>query len=557
MVRDPGPVSDAAIALAQELGSSFTMAQWLVRRGLGAGEQLERWLDPKLAHLTAPDAMADLAVAVDRMAFGIERSERIAVFGDYDCDGITSCAILTEVIRALGGDVAPLIASRFEGGYGFSAPALARVGDTGAKLLVTCDCGSTDHERIEAAKQAGIDAIVIDHHLVPKEELPALAFLNPHRPVCGFPYKGLASCGLALFVATALRKRMASALDVRPLLDLVAVGTIADVAPLTGDNRALVRRGLEVLSAGARVGLSALAMNGNGGKKRRWGSEDVAYQIAPRLNASGRLTHPKLSLEVLLERDATRAWELAAEIEELTLRRREIQRTMTEEALRDIERQGMSDDPSLVLARQGWHPGVVGIVAGRLADKFRRPAIVVALEGETGRGSARAPAGFRLYDSLAACREELVGFGGHQAAAGIEVRADRVDRFRDAWRDRCAAQLADMPPVRAAEPDVRLDERDDVAQVLGDLERLEPCGHYNPAPLLWIPDTQVLAAREVKGHLKLELSIRGGARLNGFAPELGDRLDGLQGKNVTIAGRLKRDHWRGGNLPEILVERFE
>lgn len=555
MVNDPGPADDRALALARELGSSLTFASWLTRQGYAAGTGLERWLDPKLAQLTSPEAMLDLPAAVDRIASAIDRQERIAIFGDYDCDGITSCTILTEVVRALGGEVHPLVASRFDGGYGFSAPALTRVKETGATLLITCDCGSADHARLEGARLAGIDSVVIDHHLVPEEALPAVAFLNPHRPECGFPYKGLASCGLALVVASALRKRMGKSLDLRPWLDLVAVGTIADVAPLTGDNRALVRRGLEVLSGGERVGLSALAMNGAGGRKRAWSSEDVAFQIAPRINAVGRLTHPRAALELLLERDATRAWEIAGEIEALQKKRREIQRVMVEEAEREIADGAFADDPGLVLGRQGWHPGIVGIVAGRLASRFRKPTIVVALEGESGRGSARAPAGFRIHDALTACRADLVGFGGHQAAAGVEVRAGRLAAFRDAWNQTCAEQLATMPPFAAPGADVRLDERDDLAQVLVDLERLEPCGHQNPAPLLLIPGAEVLSARDLKGHLKLELRVRG-QRLSGFAPERGNDSSTIVGRTLTLVGRLKRDHYRGGPLPEILVESF-
>ncbi|MBM4375410.1 MAG: single-stranded-DNA-specific exonuclease RecJ [Deltaproteobacteria bacterium] len=553
MIQDPGPADSASLALAGELGGTVTVASWLHRRGFTAGEPLSRWLDPRLANLTTPDAMADLPAAVERLAFAIGRKEPIAIFGDYDCDGITSAAILTEVVRALGGTVTPLVASRFEGGYGFSSEALEKVRATGATLLVTCDCGSSDHERLESARRLGIDALVIDHHLVPEEALPVRAFLNPHRPECGFPEKGLASCGLALVVASALRRRLGSTLDVRAWLDLVAVGTIADVAPLVGDNRALVRRGLEVLSQGARVGLAALAMNGAGGRSRAWSSEDVSFQIAPRLNASGRLTDPRISLDVLLERDATRAWELAGELEELQRRRREIQKVMCDEAERDIASQGYVDDPALVLARASWHPGIVGIVAGRVASRHRKPTVVFALEGQRGKGSVRGPAGFRLHDALVACRGELERFGGHQAAAGVEVRVDRLERFRAAWNDACAAQLEANPPAPAPGPDVRLDERDELARVLRDLERLEPCGHQNPAPLLYIPAVEVLSARDLKGHLKLELRVRG-ERLSGFAPERGSDGAGLVGRSMAIAGRLKRDHFRGGPLPEVLVE---
>ncbi len=549
---DPGPASEAAMALARALGISFTVADALHRRGVTAGADIERWLDPKLQHLTPPDGMADLEAAADRIARAVRNRERIAVFGDYDCDGITSCTIVSEVIEALGGEVKPLVASRFAGGYGLSQTALERVRATGASLLVTCDCGSADHERLEAARKVGIDAVVIDHHLVPADPLPALAFLNPHRPECRFAYKGLASCGLALFVATALRKALGQPLDVRRWLDLVAVGTIADVAPLTGDNRALVRRGLEIMARGDRVGLMALCINGAGGKKRFMSAEDVAYQVAPRLNAPGRLGDPSIALELLRERDPARAWALAERLERMTAKRRELQQQMTREAFADVEAGGFGDAPAIVLGRQGWHPGIVGIVAGRVADTLQKPAVVVALEGDRGRGSARTPAGFRLYDALRESSDTLLGFGGHQVAAGVEVAAASLAAFRDAFAAACARQLRQRPPPAPPHlPDVRLDPRDDPAAVLADLERLEPCGEQNAAPKLYLAEVEVLRAGEVKGHLKLELKL-GQASVSGFGPELGGLSEALVGRRVAMVARLKRDHWRGGF--ELLVE---
>ncbi len=556
-LADPGPASASALALAQKVGLSFTVAAWLDRDRAGDEAGLARWLEPKLAHLTPPDALKDLELAADRLAHAVRRGERVAVFGDYDCDGITSCAIVTELLRAFGAEVVPLLASRFRGGYGFSQPALESVVGSGARLLVTCDCGSSDAPRLRALAEHGIDAVVIDHHLVPAEPLPALAFLNPHRPDCGFPYKGFASCGLAMILGASLRRALDRPFDVRTLLDLVAVGTVADVAPLDGDNRALVRKGLEVLAAGERVGLSALALAGTGGRKRALSSEDVAFQIAPRINAPGRLGDPMVSLEVLLEKDPVRAHELAHEIELITKKRREIQRVLVAEALAEVDARGSREHEGIVLGRQGWHVGIVGIVAGRLASELARPVIIVALEGESGRGSARAPAGFRIHDALVRCQDTLIGFGGHQAAAGLEVRADRLDELREAWRAACALGSDDQIDARAAhQPDVRLDERDDLMHVLADLERLEPTGHGNPAPRLFLPAVDVLGARAVKGHLKLELSVRG-KRVGGFFPENGDKAEELLRGRLNLSARLKRDHYRGGDAAELLVLGYE
>ncbi len=544
---------DAAAILAREVGLSLTVATFLRGRGYAADDRLKRWLSPKLAHLTAPDEMADLEAACKRIARAIRNRERIVVFGDYDCDGITSAAIVTEVIAMLGGDVQTELANRFAGGYGFSEPALKRVRERGASLLVTCDCGSSDHERLAAAQKVGIDAVVIDHHLVPEQALPAVAFLNPHRPECGYAFKGLASCGLAIIVAAALRREFAANIDVRHWLDLCAVGTIADVAPLDGDNRPLVRAGLKVLSQGSRVGLSALAIQGARGKRLPMSAEDVAFQVAPRLNAPGRLGSPMLALSCLLERDETRAWEMAREIERVTLKRREIQATMIAEALAEISAKKFSEDPAIVIARQGWHPGVVGIVAGRIAHTLQKPTIVVALEGPTGRGSARAIKNFRLYDAIAAASDALLGFGGHQAAAGVELSSGQVDHFRDRFNQACKDQLATMAaPEPINQPDVRLDPRDDLEQVLVDLEKLEPCGEKNRAPKLLIEGVEIVRASPIKGHLKLEVMLRG-QRVRGFGPDLGALASELRG-TVDLVGRLKRDHWTGSGKPEVVVD---
>ncbi len=552
-VDDPGPAGPEAEALASDLGMSFTVADVLARRGVQNDDRLRTWLSPKLAQLTPPDAMAGLGAGVERIVRALRNREQICVFGDYDCDGITSAAIMTETLKLLGGEVATVIASRFAGGYGFSDQALNRVRATGASLLITCDCGSSDHDRLAKAKKAGIDAVVIDHHLVPDEPLPVVAFLNPHRPECGFPYKGLASCGLALFVAAALRRAMEAELDVRRFLDLVAVGTIADVAPLTGDNRILVRAGLKVLARGLRPGLDALALQARKGKRRPFSAEDVAYQVAPRINAPGRLGDPTVALEALLAREPGEAWALSERIEQITQERRSLQRKMVAEAVLEIGEKGYADDPAIVLARAEWHPGIVGIVAGHVADRYDKPTVVVALEGEAGRGSARGPEGFRLYDALKEASSALIGFGGHQAAAGVEVASERVSAFREAFVAAARAQLETMPAMAPKHlPEVRLDPRDDPMQVLADLEQLEPCGEKNPSPKLLIEDLPVVNRREIREHLKLEVGLRG-MTVGAFGPDMADRMATLPPR-VTIVGHLRRDHFRGGQQPELLIK---
>jgi single-stranded-DNA-specific exonuclease len=542
-----------AARLRDALGLTHTVSAVLAARGHDDPVATRRWLDPRLQDLTTPDAMLDREPAATRIADAIRRKERIVVFGDYDVDGITSCAIMTSAIRALGGDATPLLASRFDGGYGFSARALQKVHELNPSLLITCDCGSSDHERLAALRA---DAIVIDHHLVPPEPLPVLAFLNPHRPECGFPYKGLASCGLALSIAAAVRAKLGVAFDLRPLLDLVALGTVADVAPLDGDNRALVRAGLSRIATSPRPGIEALAEIAGIKPGVAISGDDIGFRFAPRINAPGRLGSPVPSLELLLSTSLEEARTLAARLEQDTRARREVEKKIMEAAIEQIGSTGQIELPGIVVAGDGWNHGVVGIVAARLVDKFGVPVIAIGLEGEEGRGSVRGPEGSRLYDALSKCREAMIGFGGHQAAAGVHVRARDIEKLRELWAAACGGAAGDRGShVRgtvAARYDAALDARDEPWSVVVDMERLEPCGQGNRAPQLLVPDVEVLSAREMKGeHLRLVVSHQGrsldafGYGLAASSPTPRTRID--------LIGQLRRDDYRGRGAVELRI----
>ncbi|HXX68182.1 MAG TPA: single-stranded-DNA-specific exonuclease RecJ [Polyangiaceae bacterium] len=554
MLRLPAPASHEAMALASTLGVTTTAASVLLSRGFRGAAESERFLDPRLAHLTPPGSMRDRSEAVERIARAVRAKERVCVFGDYDADGVTAAALMTDVLRALGAEVVPVLADRFDGGYGLSGPALARVLATGGSLLVTCDCGSSDHERLERARAAGVDAVVIDHHRVPDAPLPALAFLNPHRPECGFSYKGLASVGLALSIGAGVRAELGVNLDMRRWLDLVAIGTIGDVAPLDGDNRALVRAGLTLLSRGHRPGVRALAeIAGCTGRPPT--GEDVSFRFAPRINAPGRLDKPDLALGLLLASSDVEARRIAADVETFCSRRKEVERAVVAEALEMLADPGLARLPCIVLARQGWHPGVVGIVAGRLASRFSKPAVVVALDGSRGRGSARAPAGFSVFEALGRVRDVLIGFGGHHAAAGLEVASDRIEALRDRFAEACAA--IGLPNVGTdADADAVLAEGDAPGRVVADLERFEPCGQANPTPLVALPRARVLGAREVRGgHLRMWLEVLG-RPLPCFGADMAP-LVGRLGGHARVVGALRRDTWMGEQTIEMRLARAE
>jgi len=549
------PVGGAAAELSRALRVSGTLAEWLVTRGHRDPDEARRFLAPRLSELSPPTMMMDRALAAERLARAIRASERIAVFGDYDCDGITATAVITELLRALGAEVEPLIARRFEGGYGVSSAAVERLLATGAGLVVTCDCGSSDHASLEVLRERGVEVIVIDHHLVPEQPLPALAFLNPHRPQCGFPFKGLASCGLALSLGAAVRAELGRAVDLKAVLDLVAIGTIADVAPLVGDNRSLVRAGLAVLGEARRPGLRAMFELARIERGQPLTAEDVAFRIAPRLNAPGRLGSPALALELLLETNQARADALAGDLEQSNATRKAMQESIVEQALAEVSEQGYAERPAIVLGREGWSQGLVGIVAGRLADRFERPVIVIGFDGEHGRGSVRGPAGSRLYDALSAVSPLLVRFGGHQAAAGLEVAIAKLAELRASFERAVEDHPAVGDVAGTASRAVRLSAGDSPSRVLLDFGLLEPCGEGNPCPELEI-EASIQRAREVQGgHLKLELELDGGERLGAFGPGLGGRAAGLSGR-VVVTGRLRRDRYRGGDAAELLVTRL-
>jgi single-stranded-DNA-specific exonuclease len=539
--------------LARELGVSETAGDVLVKRGYADKESAARFFDPRLANLSPPALMKDRDVAASRIARAVRAGETIAIFGDYDADGVTSAALMTDVLRTLGGRVVTLLADRFEGGYGLSAPALERVFATRGTLLVTCDCGTSDHPRLEDARRRGLDVVVIDHHRVPDEPLPALAFLNPHRPDCGFVYKGLASVGLALSICAAVRAELGVALDLRAWLDFVALGTIADVAPLDGDNRALVRAGLALLSKGNRPGTRALAEVTKLAGAPLTG-EDVSFRLAPRINAPGRLRKPDLALELLLCESPQEARMRAAELDQICDERKKLDRAILAEAELLLAEPALASLPVVVLGSESWHPGVVGIAAGRLASKYGKPTIIV---GTGGRGSVRGPAGSRLYTALSRCTDALLGFGGHEAAAGVHIAVDGVEALRERFAQACIDLGVGAPAPAQFRPDAALAAGDDPARVFRDLERFEPCGHANPAPILEIARGRVLGSRVMKErHLAVEVDVGGKGGLRAFGYDLAERAP-LTGSYVRVVGRLRRDDYRGGGAVEMRMETLE
>ncbi|HEX4423674.1 MAG TPA: single-stranded-DNA-specific exonuclease RecJ [Kofleriaceae bacterium] len=491
-------------------------ARCLVGRGVIEPQAAQGFIDPRLAALRPPHGLAGMPRAVGRIADAVVAGARIGVFGDYDVDGVTTAALLTSFLRAAGATVEVAVARR-DAGYGFTPAAAADFAARGCRVIVTGDCGTSDLEAIAAAAAHGIDVIVVDHHTVPAADTvhPALSLVNPYRADSTFPFRGMASVGLAFYVAAAVRTELRERRyfertarpepDVRELLDLVALGTIADLVPLASENRILTALGLRRLQSRARPGVAALLAAAGVGEDREVDARTVAWKLAPRINAPGRLGAAEPSLSLLLA-DAESATARAQTLEAANTERRAIQDRVMTEALAQL---GDRDPgPAVIIAGEGWPAGVVGIVAAKLVDLYQRPAFVVGIDPETGlgRGSARSAGGVNLYRALCEAAPHLDKYGGHAAAAGFTVQREAFARMSELLGGACARLAAGSGPVvtgRDIDAEVRLPEIDE--RLAEELAGLGPFGQDNPSPVLATRNVRVTAARRVGdgSHLKL------------------------------------------------------
>jgi single-stranded-DNA-specific exonuclease len=551
--RAPSVDESRAGALAAALGVRPLTARLLVGRGIVEAERASRFLAPKLADLRRPDGMADLPRALDRLATALAGAETIGVFGDYDVDGVTTAAVLTLALRACGGRVLPRAASR-HAGYGLGVADVDRFAGDGCRVLVTGDCGTSDHDALQAARARGIDVIVIDHHELPAGESAAYALVSSRRPDDAFPFKGLASCGVAFYLAAALRTRLGAAFDPRDLLDLVALGTIADMVPLVEENRILVAAGLARLSTRQRPGIAALAARAELATGTITAT-DVAFRLTPRLNAAGRLGEAQLALDLLLAGTAADAERLAGELEEQNTERQRIQELVWKEALGQAALQIQDGDPpALVVGADGWHHGVVGIIAARLVDRFARPAVAIGFRDGHGRGSARTVAGVNLYDALARCAGLLSKFGGHAGAAGMSITADKLDDFRQAFVAEAARQRGGHRPD-AVEVDAEVSLCDLDVPFTEELARLGPFGVANREPLFALAGVTARLTRLVgNGHLQLTLD-HGGATGEAIAFGFAESDPGA-GARVDLVATAELDTFRGLRRARLKVSKL-
>ncbi len=536
---------DATRRLAAELRIPEALAAILVQRGLGSPDSAKAFLRPDLERLSDPHRFADMSVAVELLARAVREKRPILVHGDYDVDGQCAAAMLTRVLRSAGGTVHPFVPHRIRDGYDFGAAGLAEAKRINAD---TCDCGITANPAVSAARAAGIDVIVTDHHLPGDELPPANAVLDPRRADCESEDKNLCGTGVAFKLAQALVPVLGLSPNL-PLhfLDYVALATIADVVPLIGENRILVRYGLKKLADSRWVGLRALIETaGLGGKPLR--GAHVGFILAPRLNAVGRIGDANDGLRLLLTENPQEAAALARELETINARRQEMDQLILDEAIEIVEKTLQPTDAAIVLGAETWHPGVIGIVASRLVERYGRPTFLIGWDevGEFGRGSGRSISGFDLHGALHQVGMHLEKYGGHTMAAGFTIRRDKFDDFRVAFLG-VAGEL--LTPDDLA-PSQRVDLELPLASVNEDLERLirhlEPCGAGNPAPVFGVRNARAVGARRVgTNHLRFTLD-DGSAVLPAIGFRWADAVpeDWLTNP-LDVAFRLERDDWQG------------
>jgi single-stranded-DNA-specific exonuclease len=534
-----------ARALVDELGLSEPVAVTLVRRGYRTPEAAREFLAADESH--EPGEFRSIEEIVERVGAAIREGRRITVHGDFDVDGVCATTILIGALRELGADCDWLIPDRIADGYGLSGPNVELLAERGTEMLITVDCGITAVEEVALARSLGIEVVVTDHHQ-PGGELPDCPILHP--ALDGYPFAELCGTAVAWKLACALRGEEAEA-D----LDLVALATVADVVPLVGENRSLVRRGLERVRLARRPGMRAL-LEAARCEPTALDEGDLAFRLAPRINAAGRLYRADAGVELFLTDDEGRAKEIAAELGRANGERRAAEREVdaaAEAARRELPER-LREAPALVLAGEGWHPGVIGIVASRLAERHHRPAVVVSLDGKGGgRGSGRSIPGFDLLAGLEACAEHLVGFGGHRAAAGLELRAEDLDDFRQAFAAHAASVLGPEDLRRTERIDAMVGGAGLGLDLAEELQRLAPFGMGNPGVRLLVPAARVRDVRTMGEGKHARFSLHsGGNRALGVA--FGRSSLGVGEEDpVDAAVRLEVNRWNGSVEPRLVL----
>ncbi|OIO35629.1 MAG: single-stranded-DNA-specific exonuclease RecJ [Candidatus Omnitrophica bacterium CG1_02_44_16] len=539
-------------SLASDLSVSGLFAQLLINRGISGKAEALSFLRPGLSGLHDPFAMEGMAKCVERIRLAVKRKEKVFIATDFDVDGVTSCVLLETELKRLKLEVAHYVPNRVKDGYGLNRQAVELAKRFGANVFISLDCGITSVREIKELKNLKIDCLIVDHHEPPAGELPpAFAILDPKQKTCHYPFKDLAGVGLAYKLAQALGTS-----DPREHLDLVALGTVADVVPLRGENRIFVKHGLDVLNATKKEGLKSL-MAVAGIKKKKISTHSISFILAPRINASGRVDSANSSLDMLLSEDPKEADRLAQYINENNKERQKIEEKVLTEAMGLIERDvNFKDDLIIVLCKEDWHPGVLGIVASKIVDRFYRPAIIISLQDNVGRGSARSVRNFHIYEALAQCGSFLKEFGGHKYAAGLTIDRANIAEFKAFLNVIARAKFKNenLSPILEVDAQIPLSLIDE--RLFRDIDRLSPYGEGNRRPIFVSRDLVVKSKPQLVGKNSLKFWVSDG-ELTYEAIGFGMKdFFGMvsEARPIDLAYCLGRDDWNSANLLQLEIK---
>ena len=562
----PSVISEDTLnGLKSTLPLSKPIIQILLNRGYTELQEIKDFLTPSLSQLHNPFLFSNMERATDRIYRALKEKEMIVIYGDYDVDGVTSIALLTKNLSNLSGNVLYYIPHRIKEGYGVSEKGIKTILDKGGKLIITVDCGINAINEVKFAAQNGIDVIITDHHIPKVIVNDAYAIINPKSEGEKYPFKELAGVGVAFKLIEAVYRRFGENIEDKLYndLDLVALGTIADLVPLIGENRILARKGLEFLNKTEKVGINAL-INKTKLRKGDIGTYEIGYILGPRLNASGRLDTAMRSVELLLTSDRSRAWEFAEFLDRSNRLRQSLHEKVIKDSIRIVEDKKYDKElGGIVIARDDWHEGVVGIAASKIAEKYTRPTILISTAGEVGKGSGRSVKSFSLLDALNRCKEYLSKYGGHRYAAGITIEKDKIANFRDAFNEIVKEQLKedDLIPEIHADSIIDFDEIDN--DLLSQMKQLEPFGIKNPEPVFLTEKVDFVGFPKIVGNNHLKTKVRqNGVVLEAIGFGKGDVMDEIEiGKTqYNIYFKIKENFFRGRKklqLHLVHIQKFE
>ncbi len=559
ILREAG--EESVSRLSEALSLPPLIARILVHRGFTDPDAARPFLTSSLrTDLPSPFLMADMDRAVERLTRALEQGELICIWGDYDVDGTTGTSALVSFLREVGGSPVYYIPHRIEEGYGLNSEGLERLSSRGVSLVVSVDCGISNYEEVKRARGVGIDVVVVDHHQPPPALPPAVAVLNPHRADCPFPDKGLSGAGLAFYLIIGLRAKLreigkftaSGGPDIRRHLDVITLGTIADMVPLRGVNRVLTRRGLSELGISTRPGIVALKQVA-GITSDTVGAGQVAFQLGPRINAAGRMDVGLKVVEMLTTESLEEARRIAQELDRNNHERQEMEARVLAEALAQIEGDSrFKDRTSLVVGAEGWHPGVLGIVASRIVERYHRPTVVIGLSQKEGKGSARSIRGLHMVEALSRCADLLEKFGGHEYAGGLTLKQEQWVPFSERFEEvaRSSLTLEDLVPL--LEMDAKVDFSEIGLSVARELQQLQPFGVGNPEPLFLTRGVEVAERKNFNGGARFKLR-QGSRTLDAVCFGLGEDFPGRRGATIDVVYRLGENQWNGTCVAQLRI----